>query len=395
MKTTHKISPGDKIYGLDQTTKGAGMGACYGYTLRNQFAIDNGIPPDDYFNHTDDHEAYAIDPFNNALKGAHDKKKLYPPRKSENKNVRQFYKFVKEVNDNEDPFPQAKNWISKGCKLGVLYTLSRGKKVHFLLDFIDFKAVFKCNPEDEYKYNGYTAKELRFIYRNWKYIKELYPNQIVFYKNNQIVDAPWESNNDHHLYHPKHTNDKYKGFFYKDAYSKQLEILKKQIDKYKKKYFNADTKTPLESDFKTKINEFSTHIADCCENKQKPPINGQIIQETLLAKLPNSDLRPIDILAQKSTGRSILKAVVNVAVFIGYLLPVVNIVLFCIGRATRKNHNDSPILSVTDTKQDKRKQGIINTLGRIAQLQKLQKDDNTTLTDNIKIPESKRVGKAT
>lgn len=107
-------------------------------------------------------------------------------------------------------YGQALNpFIKKRCKLAILWILTKGKTIHFLLDGLDYENCFKKTSLK------YTNSELRFIYRNWKNINRLFPGQVIFYHNNQIVEVPWKTEEVENLvkqYLPR-TPEKYSAFF--------------------------------------------------------------------------------------------------------------------------------------------------------------------------------------
>jgi len=75
----------------------------------------------------------------------------------------------------------------RGSKLGLEITASgAGNKIHFVLDGLDMASVVS---KEGYGGQSITASELRYAYRN----KERLGDNILFYKNNETVKAPWET----------------------------------------------------------------------------------------------------------------------------------------------------------------------------------------------------------
>lgn len=82
--------------------------------------------------------------------------------------------------------------VKKRCKLGMLWTLSNGGSIHFIIDSIDLAACFNSHE------NRYTYSELRFVYRNWQSFKKYNAKErFNFFKTINgklsLVDAPWEA----------------------------------------------------------------------------------------------------------------------------------------------------------------------------------------------------------
>lgn len=104
--------------------------------------------------------------------------------------------------------------IKKRCKLGILWNLQQGRKIHFFLDDIDLKQCFgKSKP-------GYTSSELRFVYRNWAYLSQWHKEGgIKFWRKSEDgyveVSPPWldkASSASCAIYKPKNP-DRYQAFF--------------------------------------------------------------------------------------------------------------------------------------------------------------------------------------
>lgn len=69
-------------------------------------------------------------------------------------------------------------------------------KIHFVLDVLDIESVVDkvkenlSNPSRPGPGESITASELRYIYRN----RERLENNVIFYRNNEKVNAPWVDN---------------------------------------------------------------------------------------------------------------------------------------------------------------------------------------------------------
>jgi len=81
----------------------------------------------------------------------------------------------------------------RACKAAIEFAiLKRGKKIHFCLDGVNSfepmdmgRVIFKSH--DLKPDHGFTASELRFIYRNWDRLK----HAVKFYRHYEEVPAPW------------------------------------------------------------------------------------------------------------------------------------------------------------------------------------------------------------
>lgn len=74
--------------------------------------------------------------------------------------------------------------IINGCKLGLdLAKKDKNIEIHFVLDGISMESVVN-------KEWSHTNSELRYLYRN----RKEYSNNLKFFKNNKLVDAPWKVN---------------------------------------------------------------------------------------------------------------------------------------------------------------------------------------------------------
>jgi hypothetical protein len=58
-------------------------------------------------------------------------------------------------------------------------------RIHFMLDEVEMRAIVNKDPINGL---GTTAKEIRYLYR----IKERLGDMVIFYKNGQAVEPPWE-----------------------------------------------------------------------------------------------------------------------------------------------------------------------------------------------------------
>lgn len=134
-------------------------------------------------------------------------------------NIYQIYKEVdqsynKDVYHRYDRNRYPRLLFKRGSKLGIEIAATNKKtKIHFALDGIDMESVTTkstkgsdqgifCNCikrvtnwlglTDEMEGNGksITSSELRYIYRNRKRLE----NNVIFYKNNEKVTAPWLEN---------------------------------------------------------------------------------------------------------------------------------------------------------------------------------------------------------
>ncbi|MEY8445113.1 hypothetical protein AALA44_02760 [Enterococcus ratti] len=78
--------------------------------------------------------------------------------------------------------------IKRGCKIGLeLAKFIPDLEIHFCLDGIDIQDVI-AKAQDKSIYGGsITSSELRYIYRNWEYLKK----SVIFIEQNQKVEAPW------------------------------------------------------------------------------------------------------------------------------------------------------------------------------------------------------------
>lgn len=87
--------------------------------------------------------------------------------------------------------------LRRSSKIGVLFATAKGGKVHFNLDqVVPDSVVHKNYPGLDVEPTQFTSKqrsitgaELRFVRRNWEYLKD----KVVFYRDRQEVPAPWVS----------------------------------------------------------------------------------------------------------------------------------------------------------------------------------------------------------
>lgn len=110
-----------------------------------------------------------------------------------NHNYRGYYggtsNFYDELNGGTCAF------IKKRCKLGILWQIQNGRKVHFLLsERVKFNECFKE------KKDKYTYSEFRFVYRNWNDLLPYYQKGLIkFWKKDdntgQMIEVPppWQS----------------------------------------------------------------------------------------------------------------------------------------------------------------------------------------------------------
>lgn len=137
-----------------------------------------------------------------------------------------YYKGPLTSGQGEMPLVPGRNgivpFIKKRCKLGILWNLQRGKKIHFFIDEIDLKQCFGKSQ------SRYTFSELRFVYRNWEYLSKWHQEgRIQFWSKNKDgyseVNPPWlekSSSAQCAVYKPKNP-DRYKTFFVADAARKK------------------------------------------------------------------------------------------------------------------------------------------------------------------------------
>jgi hypothetical protein len=95
-------------------------------------------------------------------------------------------------------------FISKRCKIGLLWAISEKRSVHFILDRKE-KLSIESNPITPVFTNFhqcfnktvslYTFNELRFIYRLWPHLRDESKESIKFYQSTELdykeVVAPW------------------------------------------------------------------------------------------------------------------------------------------------------------------------------------------------------------
>lgn len=150
-------------------------------------------------------------------------------------------KFLRFSPDSEE----RRDFLKKSCKLGILWTLLKGNKIHFVLDGYDFKITFQKTSF------SYSSSELRFIYRNWAYLIKEFPKQIIFYSDYKVVNPPWENPEFKQItqaYLPKHPH-KYALFFTKSPeLSKTFKLIK-----CKKMLFQYTSKNPEDNAKKVKL----------------------------------------------------------------------------------------------------------------------------------------------
>ena len=75
-------------------------------------------------------------------------------------------------------------WWKRGSKSGLAMVAeqpSAGRKIHFILDGIDYESVTSKAS------SSITSSELRYIYRHHDTLE----GKVIFYKNQQVVQAPW------------------------------------------------------------------------------------------------------------------------------------------------------------------------------------------------------------
>ena len=121
----------------------------------------------------------------------------------------EFFKTVPKIKSDLDNKVFSEDTRIRFCKAGILHTLAKGKKIHFVLDSLDVDAVPQKTEKTSEKYfpGFHTSQELRFIYRLCKRNPQL-SQQITFWKDDRRVPAPWEEAEKVELwssYTPKYT----------------------------------------------------------------------------------------------------------------------------------------------------------------------------------------------
>jgi hypothetical protein len=89
-------------------------------------------------------------------------------------------------------------WWKRGSKSGIEMVAQQspasGRRLHFILDGMDISGV--VNKDENLFGNSITASELRYIFRHWNRLK----GKVIFYRNQSVVDAPWECHTSPHLW---------------------------------------------------------------------------------------------------------------------------------------------------------------------------------------------------
>ncbi len=104
--------------------------------------------------------------------------------------TRDEIKNIQDVNqlDNLDQVDSNFRILSK---LGIDFTIQDGGKIHFILDGIDLDAVANKHLESNER-KSITGSELRYIRRNWN--RKAFKKNIIFYREGEVVQAPWVTN---------------------------------------------------------------------------------------------------------------------------------------------------------------------------------------------------------
>ena len=89
-------------------------------------------------------------------------------------------------------------WWKRGSKSGIEMVAQQsptsGRRLHFILDGMNILGV--VNKDENLFGNSITASELRYIYRHWNRLK----GRVIFYRDQSVVDAPWEDRASPHLW---------------------------------------------------------------------------------------------------------------------------------------------------------------------------------------------------
>ncbi|KTD53718.1 hypothetical protein Lsan_4128 [Legionella santicrucis] len=137
--------------------------------------------------------------------------------------------FEGKKHEQSEYYKDESHFISKRCKLGILWLLSRGNTLNFVLNNTDMRIAFK-------KPAIFTYHELRFIYRHWQDLLPYYQSgKLKFWQQDsqsgawQQVAPSWcdpsEKQNFEKLYQPKQLKAPlYRSFF--DSQSNKTESLK-------------------------------------------------------------------------------------------------------------------------------------------------------------------------
>lgn len=206
------VSEGDLIYGFQESRaimleklKQAGKDSTYCVidiynTFTRQF---HSVLKDPEFNKT---------PFQRAASNFHDFSKIFEGALHDQSY---YYKqsfgtfYAQEKGISDDMF------INKRCKIGILWALSQGRSIHFILDNINFEQCF----DKKLGVKKYTHAELRFIYRHWDQLEKYYTEgRLNFYSmvdgEYRKVAVPWENTKLVEAYQPKKSKvELYNSFF--------------------------------------------------------------------------------------------------------------------------------------------------------------------------------------
>jgi hypothetical protein len=89
-------------------------------------------------------------------------------------------------------------WWKRGSKSGIEMVAQQspasGRRLHFILDGMNVLGV--VNKDEDLFGKSITASELRYIYRHWGRLK----GRVIFYRDQFVVDAPWEDRATPHLW---------------------------------------------------------------------------------------------------------------------------------------------------------------------------------------------------
>lgn len=89
-------------------------------------------------------------------------------------------------------------WWKRGSKSGIEMVAQQDpasrRRLHFILDGMNISGV--VNKDENLFGKSITASELRYIYRHWNRLK----GKVIFYRNQSVVEAPWECHTSPHLW---------------------------------------------------------------------------------------------------------------------------------------------------------------------------------------------------
>jgi hypothetical protein len=125
-------------------------------------------------------------------------------------NFQRFMESHRRYDPRRTPRGTQRDYVTRlrrECKAAILFAVSRGKRIHFVLDGIDMDQVVDKTGAGDYvrwwtKFRDYTASELRSIYR-LRHAPNIM-NHVVFWRGMQQVPPPWVTNPGQWArYHPR------------------------------------------------------------------------------------------------------------------------------------------------------------------------------------------------